>query len=598
MISFEGWLAGSILYARPAPEVHEECAVLYCGYIANRDALIEESIKRDEAFKQASDGEVFAKAYRWWGKNLQQHVLGEYAVSIFDQRRSSLFLTHDSLGLVPLFYAKLKEGLVFASHLEDLILLSSCDELDEEYIADYLATATVVSPRTPFVGLQRLALGESLYWIDERLTICKVWDIERIEPLILGSDEEYEDRFRAVLREGVLAALRSDGKVWSELSGGLDSSSVVSIAAHSGAGQLEALSIISGSYRSADESEWMKAVVTKYSLPWHTLDADQTLPFAELPQCFCAEPISVQLAPGLSRRYKALLKSHEVGVLLTGSGGDSVLCGGSPRPYFLADFFPLQLKRLSTEFRRWRQSSREGRAFTYLFLRDVFQPFVRHLTHRSLQPHEYALVPTWSHPEYIRAMCLKERSMFPLAEDCPSVGLQYHVEKILSNGFAAASRSDQSTHCFECRKPLMYRPLIEFMLAIPWEQKIQPEQNRYLQRRALRGILPDIIRERKDKGGADQAYAEGLRQENPWTELLLNRPRIVDRGYVDAALWYEAVKRARFGVRSSTKDFLAAVTMEVWLRQTEEFFRHKTPLTPSQLRASYFRVHSHSNTGG
>ena len=189
------------LHAQPAPEVYDGFGVLYRGYIANLPALIEESKKRGEVLNDASDGQLFAKAYHWWGEELQSHVLGEYAVAVFNKQSSSLFLTHDSLGLVPLFYSQRSHSFAFSSHLDDLALLGPIDDLDEQYIADYLATCSVISARTPYIDIRRLLPGQSLHWINRQMSVRKTWDITRIQPIILGSDEEYEERLRVLLRE-------------------------------------------------------------------------------------------------------------------------------------------------------------------------------------------------------------------------------------------------------------------------------------------------------------------------------------------------------------------------------------------------------------
>ena len=154
-----------------------------------------------------------------------------------------------------------------------------------------------------------------------------------------------------------------------------------------------------------------------------------------------------------------------------------------------------------------------------------------------------------------------------MAPRCRSVGEQYFAERIWRSQFTAG---DECTQPFEFRYPLLYRPLVEFMLAIPWEQRLQPGQDRYLQRRALKGILPEMVRQRKDKAGPAEAELEGLRNKSPWTDLFLIRPRIVERRYVDARLWREAVNQARFGRIASMRHFVATATMEVWLRQLED----------------------------
>ncbi len=569
MTNFTGTFRGDAvpsLSSRPAAEVYTNHDVLYRGYIANVDALIREAKKRGEAPVDLADGELFARAYQWWGRNLQTHVLGEFAVCVFDRKNARLLLTHDALGLVPLFYLQGPDGLKFASHLDDLAGLSGVRELDEEYIADYITTANVISTRTPYVNVHRLAPGHSLYWENGKSVVCRTWDITRIQAITLDSDEEYEAHFRSLLRQGVQAALRCKRKAWSELSGGLDSSSVVSMAAHSNPGRLEAISIVHSASKSADESAWMKVVVGEFSLPWHRLDGDETRPFSELPRQFCAEPLNALPNSGLFRRYNALAKSHDVGVILSGHGGDQVFCGGSPRPYFLADLLPLRPGRFFRELHDWQTHDPARRSLLYHCLNNVLRPSFHYWTRRSLFSPAATVPPPWVRPDYSRTMSLQDRAAVQTAPRCRSIGQQYSLELIWRSGFPAG---DDSTQVFAYRYPLFYRPLVEFMLAIPWEQKLQPYQDRYLQRRALRGILPEPIRQRRNKGEPAEAEIEGLRNASPWTDLLLDNPRVVERGYVDPVLWHEAVNQAKFGRIGSMRHFLATATTEIWLRQLD-----------------------------
>lgn len=580
MKKFAGWLLDADaprLYARPEPEVHAGCQVLYRGYIANFEALLEESKKRGAPLRGASTGELFAQAYHWWGEQLQAHVLGEYAVAVFDEQRSTLVVTHDSLGLMPLFICQKRDYVAFASHLEDLLRLTGYDSLDEDYIADYLATGMLTSERTPYSNIRRLVPGQTLYLSKRRRRLFTSWDITRIEPVTLANDHEYEERLRDLLQQGVTAALRSDGRVWCELSGGLDSSSVLCTAAKAQSSRLAAVSIIYSSSRTADESPWMKAVIRQCSLPWHTLDGDESKPFSELPREFCAEPANVLVTAGLFRRYKELAESNQVKTILSGYGGDQVFCGDAPKPYHLADLLPFRLRQLVTALSDWRASDRERRGLLYVFVTNVLMPSLRYWTQRSIMRRTEA-VPRWIQPRYLRKMQFETRSQYQTAPRCRSVGQQYWVERIWRSGFIAG---DEPSQPFEFRYPLLYRPLVEFMLAIPWEQRLQPGQDRFLQRRALKAILPEEIRQRSDKGGPAQAEISGLRNGTVWTDLLLNHPRIVERGYVDARIWREAVNQARFGRIPSMRYFLPAATLEVWLRQLENIEQTVEPFKPS-----------------
>jgi asparagine synthase (glutamine-hydrolysing) len=550
MTGFAGRITGGTLDARPAAEQHEGLAVLYRGYIANAaDAPAE-----------------FARAFRRWGEGLQSRVLGEYAVALFDPRTGELFLTHDALGLAPVFYAETPGGLAFASCLRDLAPLAP-DQPDEEYIADYLATCSALGTRTPYRGIRRLLPGQSLRWNGRHLRLSRTWDIARVPEVTLGSDAAYQERLRTLLREGVKAAMRSEGKVWSELSGGLDSSTVTSLAAQSGAGPLDALSITYTLSASSDEREWMQAVVRRYGLRWHTIDGDESKPFSELPDAFAVTPLDAMPTAGILRRYNALAKSNGVRVILTGHGGDQVLCGDSPKPHYLADLLPFHLARLRTALREWQAADPNRRSLMFHLSQHVLRPRLRYWTRRSLSGTQTTSLPPWISPDYRRTMHLDRRSHFQPVSRCRSVGQQGQAERIWRVGMSAWDGGGQP---FDLRFPLLYRPLVEFMLGIPWEQKLRPDCDRYLHRRAMTGILPEEVRLRTDKAGPEEAQFEGLRKDSPWLDLLLTRPRVVERGYVDARRWSEAVNQARFGRIVSMRHFIAAATLEVWLRQREE----------------------------
>jgi len=121
----------------------------------------------------------------------------------------------------------------------------------------------------------------------------------------------------------------------------------------------------------------------------------------------------------------------------------------------------------------------------------------------------------------------------------------------------------------EFRSPLLSRPLVEFMLAIPLTQKVKPSEDRVLQRRALVNIVPERTLRRKNKGFSDQPSCDGLASSDEWVAALTTHPRIVERGYVELDKWREAVERARFGRTIGLKYFEATATLEIWLQRVE-----------------------------
>ncbi len=116
------------------------------------------------------------------------------------------------------------------------------------------------------------------------------------------------------------------------------------------------------------------------------------------------------------------------------------------------------------------------------------------------------------------------------------------------------------------RHPLLDRDLIAFMFSVPSPEKTHPTCDRLLQRRALESALPRKVLLRKNKNSPDEALYAGLAEGRDWLDWLADRPRIVERGYVDAAAWRSALAQARLANTAGVRYFQAAAALEAWLR--------------------------------
>jgi asparagine synthase (glutamine-hydrolysing) len=553
----------------PAAEV-EGCSVLFRGYVANPADLAAEARRRGHPRPPSSDAERLALAFRWWGAELPRHVLGEYAVAVYDPGERTLLLAHDELGLVPLFYAAAPGAVHFGSPLEDVVAEVGVGELDEEYVADYFALGEHFGDRTPYAAIRRLRPGESVVWRDGRVSRHDVRTLADVRPLRLRDPREYAARLGELVREGVLAALPAEGRTWCELSGGLDSSTVLSVASRAGVPGLEAVSLVFPRSHRADERKWIRYVLEEHPVPWNPVDADAVRPFTELPEAFFGEPCEGLVTCGVGRACGDLFRERGVDVVLTGQGGDAVFLGDVPKPYFLADL--LRRGRVVEAWRRardWGRASYDHRPPSYWLIHFGAPPGLRHLRGEALE-HRRVEIP-WAVASFAAAAGLRERGKASPAPGYATVAESYHMERVMRNALAVAVHRAHAAAGAEYRHPLLYRPLLELMLSAPWEEKYRPGADRALQRRALEGVVPDRTLRRLDKRGPDQAYYEGLESGDAWIELLTARPRIVERGYADAGRWREAVHQARFGRTVGIKYFLASVNLEAWLQQLERF---------------------------
>jgi asparagine synthase (glutamine-hydrolysing) len=584
-----------ILVPESAPAATEslDCQVLVWGNLANRKDLAERLGVPNSGPK--SDTSLIAAAYRLWGEQLPSHVLGEFAVALYDRHTDRAFLTHDSLGLTSLYYSNADrvdghaDELTFATHLVDLLDGEVTARLDEEYLADFLARGSITTARTPFLAIRRLLPGCSLSWASGHVTESRHWSLADAPPVALRDDEEYESRFRTSLEAGVRGAIDGARVVWTHLSGGLDSSTVASIAARLEAPGLAAWSVYCPRFADVDERKWMREVVDRYRLPWHLVNIEETLPFSAPPADFLGEPSISVIHTALSRANDRLYAAHGVEVILSGHGGDGVL-GASPGPEasHLADYlFAGNLVGALRGIYRWRRESTERRSYSYWLQHCLLRPALQHLRGQGISAAPRLPLQPWFQPEYQERMHLDQRRRQRYAARCQTPGRQQLADGLL----VAALRNSldaQRQRNHRVYNPLLYRPLVEFMCAIPLEQNLRPKCDRYLQRRALKGILPESIRRRASKGVGTPTFVEGLSRSPEWVDYLTQDSRLAAYGIADAGLWRLAVQQASVGQTNGDQFFHAGLAVEVWLRQLEEHRRMK-PSLPVASR-QYIRV--------
>ena len=528
------------------------------GYIANQAGLCRE-------FGLAAStcaGQVLAHSFRAYGARLCERVWGEWSAALFDQASGELLLTHDALGTRTMFFVQDRDEIVFASQLENLLRVVSPGELDETYIAQSLVDVDDHGDATPWRRVRRLPQGQSLRWCAGRARVLSTYRPVTMPRPGRSDPVELAEHARALMTQAVAGTMPDGARVWCELSGGLDSSSVVSLAVGVLQRPIETFSVIYSRSTESDESAWIDRVLATYPVPSHRLDADQVPPFSTLPTHFHAEPGGEALIGAFNQARRALLKAHGVQVILTGMCGDAVFVGDSPQPVYLADLWhPLPLLR---EVGRWAQGSPVQRPFGYWLWRYALRPRLpqKRLGGAREQP------PSWLGTRH-QARWHELRAAQPQLTRLPH-GETYYWERVLKG--ALLSRAGQHVLDDVCssRNPWLHLPLVEFMASAPWPVKLRPDSDRALQREAMREVLPEAIRQRRDKRVPTQAIFGGLHDSPGWLELLTHEPRVVQRGDVLGPQWNEVVQQARLGFCPHPGPFMQACMLEAWLATLDQ----------------------------
>ena len=523
------------------------------GYIANQNSLCcELGIPLS-----ATPSEVLAWAYRRYGLELCSRVWGEWAAALFDEQSGELMLTHDALGCRTLFYSTDASQIVFASNLADLLSVMPAGPLNDDYVVRMLMDVSDQDESTPWLAFSRLPQCFSASWHAGNLRLRRTYDPAKHPSDSDGNATELALQARAWMVEAVVGALPATGRVWCELSGGLDSSSVVAIAAGELALSIETFSVVYSRSREADESHWIARVLAAFPVRSHQLDADGVPPFSLLPTQFHPEPTGSSLIMAFNQARMELLRAHGVQVMLTGMCGDAVFLGDSPQPYYLAGLRnPLALLR---ELGNWADRSPLQRPMGYWFQRFALRP------HWARQKRKASRMgpPAWLSHE-LSARWYEHRHQRRQTEGlAPGDAEQW--ERVLKAATLARGGQHELEEVCSYRNPWLYLPLVEFMARVPWPLKLQPDLDRVMHRKAMTGLLPPEVCHRRDKKVPTQAFFTGLRESETWLKLLKEEPLVLQRGYVKATEWVEAVDQARHGFCQNPGSFLAVCMLESWL---------------------------------
>lgn len=534
-----------------------------------RDAL------RDDLPDRPRTPDFFWAAYRKWGIDAFAHLIGDFAVALWDPSRDRLVLATDSLGLRPLYYYP-QEGRVFwSSSARSLVeVLDLGLELDEAYIADFL-TEPNPCERTPFRQVRAVPGGHALTVTGGDLQLHRIWQLDPGHEIRYPDDAEYEAHFREVFFQAVTSRLQTDSPVFAELSGGLDSSSIVCVADRvlgeglATAPELHTVSYVYDTSPAADERPYMRLVEAQRGRQGiHVRDEDYPI-LMPLPPGFKTDLPSNQIS-FLGRRTALMETMREKGsrVVLRGEVGDQVFWGDIGYvPFDLADHLRQgKLWTLARECRNW------SRVLRSTFPNVLWQGAIWPNLPRRLQAKTFYLEPEveWLNPDLVRRMDFEIRMLGPQDDvgfRLPSNRRQYSLIKA-GTRLHALQMYVPDGH-IEGSYPFLDRRVVEFAMAIPVDQKIRLGETRSILRRSLKGILPEKVRTRRTKGGPTQAFQRALVREWPWLRRLLSEPRVCDFGIVEREPFVQAMHKARHGVLSHPSMLLRTISLELWLRSFE-----------------------------
>ena len=555
------------------PHISSSGAVItWDGRLDNRTDLINEL--RDSRTIAPTDVAIVAAAYEKWGASCLGKLIGDWALSIWNPGESSMLLAKDPIGTRHLYYSFDNTQVAWSTILDPLVRLAGKTfALNEEYIAGWFSLFPAVH-LTPCVGIHSVPPSSSVMLRPRKHTISKYWDFDPAKKIRYRADAEYEEHFRTVFATALQRSLRSDRPVLAELSGGRDSSSIVCMAdtilarSASGTPRLDTISYFDDSEPNWNERPYFTKVEERRGRTgWHinvgTQDPDKIPepgPPPEFPHYrFVPTPGSDGRT---SPQVRMCMASQGNLVVLSGIGGDEVMGGvPTPTPELQNLLVRAEFRVLAHQLKVWALEKRKP--WFHLFwdaARGFFPPaFVGVPKH--MRP------AIWLQPNFVR------RNWFALTGyPCktklfgPLPSFQDNVNTLDALRRQLARTSLPFEPPYEKRYPYLDRDLLEFMFAIPREQLVRSTQRRSLMRRALVGVVPDEILNRKGK--AFVARAPMVAISNDWARFAEMTQNMLSSslGIVDSERISEALQKVRRGEQVPMVTLNGTLLLEVWLK--------------------------------
>jgi asparagine synthase (glutamine-hydrolysing) len=566
---------------QPLFNADRSVGIVFNGEIYNYQALMAELQALGYVFHTKSDTECIVHAWEAWGERCVDRLRGMFAFGLWDRSKQTFFLARDRLGVKPMYYAALDDGMMlFGSELKSLLAHGGLKrELDPLAVEEYFALGYVAEPRTIFASALKLPPAHTLLWRrGEQMPQPQCyWDVRfTLDSPISAEDACAELRHR--LDESVRLRLIAEVPLGAFLSGGVDSSAVVASMANVSAEPPTTCSIAFDEAQ-FNESAFAQTVATRYGTRHHveTVGSDDFDLIDTLARLY-DEPYADSSAIPTYRVCQ--LARKQVTVALSGDGGDesfggyrryrlhlmeermrSSLPAGVRRPLFgllgkvypKADWAP-RMFRAKTTFEGMARSSVEAYFHSVSILRgpmreELFTPRFKF----ALGGYD--------------ARVVFEGHAQRAGTDDPLALVQYLDYKTYLVG-DINTKVDRASmaHSLEVREPLMDHPLVEWLATLPSSLKIRGPEGKYLLKKALEPRLSNDILYRPKMGFAVPLarWFRGPLKERVREAVL--GPRLAETGWFNRTYLQHLVEAHQSGARDYSAPLWTLLMFEAFLR--------------------------------
>lgn len=562
---------------QPMENLEGTMCITYNGEVYNAALIREELLQKGYKFRSHCDTEVILRAYEEWGEECLHRFNGMFAFAIWDRTHRRLFAARDRFGVKPFFYYYDGRRFAFASEIKALLCCPFVPRRPNPNRAyDYLfANHLDNPPETFFEDILQLPASHAILLTEKEF---KKWQYYRIDPerrISYSNDEEVFEQFRSVLEDAIALRFVSDVPVASTLSGGLDSTSVVSMAVRhlQKTGGSLPHQVFSACFANSAEDERPFIDMASKELPLlrHDvlLSAENLLDRVEEQTCRQDQPVMSAAMIAKGDVMKAVA-DHGIKVVLEGQGVDEWCCG----------YGNAALPAIADELRSWHWITAARHLRNYCTVSETaLQPAIRTAT-------DLAFPKTKSLLSRVKtSLRLKQQANGNYWLSSPfkngrkpsrprtwarSALNDYCLRSMFDNHLPFYLRSDDHNSMafgVEARQPFLDYRLVEFVFALPPHFRMNNGTSKWIIRESMRGIVPEPIRQYPGKRAfptPQSDWMSGVSKNQ--IEALLNRDSFRAHDFIDVNGAKDLFQEFCNGNTALTAAVWRIVNFETWMQ--------------------------------
>lgn len=524
--------------------------------------------------EELRDSEIVLAAFEHWREECFSKFVGDWALALWIAREQTLYLARDHAGTRTLYFEQKLDSILWSTHIDTFFTNGEPRQLNGHYVGRFLA-GQPVGPLTPYRDTRAVRPAHYYAFRSGRVTSTPHWNPVIQENLRYKEDRDYEDQFFALFKQSVARRSEFETPVLAQLSGGMDSSSIVAMADYLRRGKeaeraelIDTVSFYDDGEPSWDERPYFSAVEAFRGKTGVHIEASfSSRDYQPLDPALGTYYFPVGDRSSLEREKLFLLKleGREYRSILSGVGGDEIL-GGVPDCFpELADYlYRLELGKFTRQTVKWCMAKRlpffwltgDTIRRTSMLYRDHkaqlegvslpwMAPHLHRVLHEATSPDPRSRgVSRWKTPSSL----VKGNSWWAVIENLP-----HKTPGILRR--------------YEYLYPYLDKDLVDFVYRIPREQLIRPGQRRSLMKRALRQILPEVVLQRNSKAYVSKGPIASIATHHAHLDLLFRNSYAAELGYIDPGIARSSLKAIAEGKdHHSWAAILRTITLELWLR--------------------------------